>query len=112
MRRAATNHIERLRGWRVRTPHNDISGLVADLEKSLVRAQRAAAKVEASMPLALPVALRGRGHVKTIARGVITLAAKDAAAKYELEQWLRSGGETELLRACTVPAKRVRIVCG
>lgn len=54
--------------------------------------------------LADQVALRG------VSAGVATLAVTNASARYQLDRWLRSGGERELIRACRAPIRKVKVV--
>lgn len=54
--------------------------------------------------LADQIALRG------VSAGVATLAVTNASARYQLDRWLRSGGERELIRACRAPIRKVKVV--
>lgn len=45
-------------------------------------------------------------------RGVLTLAAPDAAVRFLLERQLRAGGERAILSMLRAPTTRIRVVIG
>ena len=57
-----------------------------------------------------PPALLERTALRGLAQGVATLGVPDASTRYELDRFLRSGGEKALKQACGAPIRRVKVV--
>lgn len=59
-----------------------------------------------------PEAWRDRTSVEGVSRGVLTVRVTDSAARFELDRWLRAGGEDALIRACRTGIRKVKLVAG
>lgn len=55
-----------------------------------------------------PAPLRARATVVSLSRGTLTLRTSDAAARFEADRWLRSGGQATLARAAGRAITRIR----
>jgi hypothetical protein len=58
----------------------------------------------------VPETLRGRTALVGVSRGVLTVKVEDAGTKFELDRFLRSGGEAALVGRVPVGLRRVRLV--
>jgi hypothetical protein len=83
----------------------EIARVAADLSR---RRRSAGAGAEAWAAVA-PPALHGLAEATSVNRGVLTLKAPGAAARFAVDRWLRSGGEAELIRYARVGIKRVKL---
>lgn len=103
--------LRRLRELRV--PREREAGLGAQVEQirtELTRRQRGGGKAAAAWEVVVPDALREVSDVVGLSRGVLTIRARHAAARFEVDRFLRSGGEAALSRAAGVAIRRVKIV--
>lgn len=101
--------LENLRRWRNR-PDRDVS-IVQPLNQAAAaveKLRRAAKGSGEAWESLVPPRVRQRCQVIQVQRGVMTVRVKDAAARFEVDRWLRGGGEQSLLRLSGV--KRVRLV--
>lgn len=57
-----------------------------------------------------PAALALKTTVVGVSRGVATIHVADAATRFELDRWLRSGGERELIKRCPTTLRKVKLV--
>lgn len=57
----------------------------------------------------VPGRLRERCRLMRLQRGVLEVAAGDAAGRYEFDRWMRGGGLAALRDAATAPINRVRV---
>lgn len=108
---ADQNELERLRKFRA-PKERDLTlrvplGFAA---QELRRMRRGLGAVAAAWGQIVPPELAERTALVGISRGVLTVRASDASAKYELERLLRSGGEAAVVRASPVSLRRVRVV--
>lgn len=104
----AARAIERLRAFRVRHREPATLGVEIDsLEASLRRAATAEGKAERAWRDLAPAALAARATSISLRRGILVIRARDSAARYEIDRWLRTGGGAGLLRACS--ARRAKI---
>jgi hypothetical protein len=103
--------LRRLRGFRNR-PERDLSivAAVRGAERDALKKHKALGGVGAAWEQIVPGSLKERVHVVSLARGVLTIRAADGVTKFELDRFLRSGGEARLARAAAVAIKRTRIV--
>ncbi len=69
---------------------------------------RAAWAVEAFLQRC-PRGLAERVAAVSLRSGTLTIAPRDAASRYELDRWLRAGGEQEIISASRGPLQRVRL---
>lgn len=56
-----------------------------------------------------PRELADRVAAISLRGGTLTIAPRDAASRYELDRWLRAGGEQEVVTASRGPLQRVRL---
>lgn len=98
-----------LRAYRTR-PDRDtsIAAAVRDEAARVEQQRRASAKSDNAWDQLAPDHLRPRARFTSLLRGTLTLKARDAAARFEIDRWLRAGGETALLRRAG--ARRVKVV--
>lgn len=57
-----------------------------------------------------PPGLIERTAPRAVARGVLTIAASDAPTRYAIDRALHAGLEREIIRACPMTVRRVRVV--
>lgn len=102
--------LENLRTWRLGAP-KDLS-LTADLTSLVQGVKRQTTRFaglgEAWQALC-PAHLSAGTTILSLSRGVLSVRAPDAAARFALDRWLRDGGETELIKRCPT-LLRVRLV--
>jgi len=93
----------------VRRPTLGIGDALSIEVGAIRRQKRAVGGIGRAWAAVLPEALAM--HVETIRvnRGVLTVKATDAAGRYELDRWLRSGGRTALIESATTTVRKVRI---
>src|SRR4051812_29541263 len=111
---ARTNHaaaLERLRANR-NWPERDlsVSGVVASQKKALAKQHRELAGLWAAWAAGVPARLVERTTVVGVSRGVLTVRVADAAARFELDRFLRSGGEIELVRRAPIGVRKIKLV--
>jgi hypothetical protein len=100
-----------LRGFRNRTgPDVSIANALKELERDVVKRQRAVGGIGAAWEEIAPARLSGRCQVVGVSRGVLTIRAADAATRFELDRFLRSGGERELARRAGVAIKKTKLL--
>lgn len=111
----ATSHsrdlLERLR--RFRAPARSTPTLAGELGAQMhdiARRRRALGAVGELWDTLLPADLRDRVHPRSLRRAVLTVRAADSAAAFELDRWLRSGGNDALRAAAGV--RRVKVDAG
>jgi hypothetical protein len=109
-----TNHaaaLERLRAGRNR-PERDlsVSGIVASQKKALAKQHRELAGVWASWAAGVPARLLDRTTLVGVSRGVLTVRVADAAARFELDRFLRTGGEIDLVRRAPIGVRKIKLV--
>jgi hypothetical protein len=104
---SAIARIEKLRQLRV-VPRRDvnIAGEVDAQLREAKKTQKATKAIDERWRVALPAELVDVLRTEKISRGVLTLIASDASAKYACERWLREGGVLAL-QAVTPAIKRV-----
>jgi hypothetical protein len=112
MRRSPADELKRLRQFRAPAPPDrSIAADVERLKKDLTKRRNAAGGLDTAIEQHAPPGLAPLIRVQRVTPGgIATLEAADAAASFELDQWLRSGGLEALRRACTVALRRVRVV--
>lgn len=84
---------------------------MARLQKSFTRSAGALGGLDEAWGSLLPPELAGVSRPqKLTAGGLLTVRATDAAAVYEVDQWVRSGGLAVLRGACKATLRRVKVV--
>ena len=101
-------NLQQLRKWRTR-PDRDLS-IAGPVREAAAQAQQrhdAGQGAGQAWDELVPPRLRRRCTVLQLQRGILTVRIPDAAARFELDRWLRSGGEAALARR---GVKRVKSV--
>ena len=105
--------LDRLRQLRVRPDR--ARGLGADMEmqlKTLRKVSRTESALIAAWNTAAPDSLASRCTPKGVKAGRLEMLVPDSSARYELDRWLRSGGQQELSALAKVPIRGVRVQIG
>jgi hypothetical protein len=107
--------LARLRTYRAAKGRDD--SIAADLDRltrGVRRRQRASGGIEAAWnELAPRVGAAVVGVVVSLSPGgVLVVRVADAAARYEADRWLRSGGLEALRARCAATLRRVRLDLG
>ncbi len=101
--------LHRLREWRVGKDRDLTIGLsLRDAAAKVEEQRRAGRGAGESWEALVPARVRERCHVVLVLRGVMTVKVKDASARFEVDRWLRSGGETELVKRAGI--RKVKVV--
>jgi len=79
------------------------------LTKNIKRQARNVGGLGGTLCAMLPPELANGLEVVSMARGVLTVRAADASVKFQVDRWLRSGGEQELTRRAGIALVRVRL---
>jgi hypothetical protein len=96
-----------------RTPRErdlTIGATVHQLERETRKRVKATGGIGAAWEALVPPGLRSRAVVVSLSRGVLTVRAADASARFGLDRFLRSGGQAALARQAGVGIKRSKIV--
>ncbi len=105
------SRIERLREHRVKEPPRRALGdLLTARAKQFKRESKGTGVVAQAWSELCPAALLARTGVVGVSRGVLTLAADDSAARFEVDRVLRCGVERKLLKRLALDVRRVRVV--
>jgi hypothetical protein len=100
--------LKKLRSWRV-YPDRDVT--IAKQVRSIVRdasaKQRHTGGATAAWEAAAPAQLRDLCNVRGAASGILTIKVKTAAARFQIDRWLRAGGEAALRSG---GVKRVKLI--
>ncbi len=109
--RALAASLDRLRGNRNRADRaSDLGGEMVAASRQARSRARAVGGIAAAWEVCVPDSLRERCELVDCSRGVVTVRAGDAAARYQLDKWLRGGGEKALRSTAEAAVKRVRVV--
>ena len=103
--------VQRLRENRVR-PERDRS-LAGEMDRAIrevAQLRRATGGSAAAWSKVVPESLLKRTALEGISKGVLTVRVPDAATRFELDRFLRSGGQKQLLGESRTSIGRVRIV--
>lgn len=105
--------LARLRELRVRRAADlSLAGDFDAMARELARRKKALAGAAEAWERVCPPALLAKTALEGLARGVLTVRVPDAATRFELDRFLRCGGEDALVRASRAPLRRVRAVLG
>lgn len=83
---------------------------VERLSAELSRRRRGGGSAAAAWEVVVPDSLRERCEVTGVSRGILTVRVRDASARFELDRFLRSGGEAALIRTAKVAIRRVKLL--
>lgn len=107
----AQQELDRLRSFRNPRPRDLTIGGLVDAERQRAAKQaRAVGGIAAAWHDVIPPALAEKTQILRLSRGVLTVRVRDAAAKYTLDRFLRSGGEASLIRRASTGVNRVKLV--
>ncbi len=70
---------------------------------------RIAGVAEAYLTLC-PPALAVRTSLRGLNRGMLTIAADDSSARFNLDRWLRNGGERDIIATSRAAIARVKVI--
>ena len=102
-----------MREARVR-PARDLS-LAREMDRALREAaalRRSVGGCAAAWASVVPPELLARTALEGVTRGVLAVRVPNAAARFELDRFLRSGGQRRLVAACSTTLHQVRIMVG
>lgn len=105
--------VERLRQARIR-PNWDRS-LAPEMVRAIreaVALRRATSGCAEAWTKVIPASILARTALEGISRGVLTVRVPDAATRFELDRFLRSGGQKLLTSECRTTLSKVRITLG
>jgi hypothetical protein len=104
--RSLSNIRERRKGYeRDLTLAGPMSAIAKDLKTKM-----ASAGVGVVFLKAAPAQVASFTTVVGVRSGVLQLRPHNTATRYALDRWLRSGGESALVRACPTAISRVKLV--
>lgn len=96
------------RGMRERA--SSVGSLVEAVGADLRDLEKRIGGVASAWNASCPPALIGRTLVEGLVRGVLTIRADDASTRFELDRWLREGGQRTLVKQCPTTVRKVKIV--
>jgi hypothetical protein len=107
---AAAARLEAARAARTRRGQpQDLSRIMLVQVPEVRRMRRQLAGIAAAWAEVVPAPLSERVRLEGVTSGVLNVRAADAAVRFELDRFLRSGGERELLRRFPMAIRRIRI---
>lgn len=103
--------LQKLRRFRAKVaPDIALREDVDALYKSFTKKQTAMGTLEDMWKEIAPPEFASRASIKKLSKaGILTIAAKDSAAAYEFDQWLRGGGLVMIKKRSKVTIKSVRV---
>lgn len=84
--------------------------LFAEAARNAARDERRLGNAGDAWAAVCPGELLERTRIMGLSRGALTVATPDAATRFELDRALRSGAERALIRLCSAPVRKVRVV--
>lgn len=103
----------KLRELRVRkddAPRVDVA--LAKMADELARVEKKLGGAGGAWASVCPAGLAARTTPVSLARGTLNVEVADAAVRYEVDRWLRAGGEQAVIAASRTPIRKVRLVLG
>lgn len=105
--------LDRLRQMRVRPDRaRDLSADMQAQLKTIRKVSRTESSLIQAWNTAAPDSLASRCKPKGVRAGRLEIIAPDSSTRYELDRWLRAGGERELSALAKVPIRGVRVQIG
>jgi len=106
--RAAAAVIDRLRRTRARREVGvRLDAALAFQDEAIKKLRRRLGSAGAAWSACCPPELADRTRPSGLKSGVLRVGVSDAATRYRVDRWLRSGGLVELQRASGAPLRRV-----
>jgi hypothetical protein len=87
-----------------------IGAQVQGLAVSVRGAETGLAAAAKAWATGVPAHLACAGVVEGLSRGVLRVRVADAAARFELDRFLRAGGESAIIRLSVAPIRSVRLL--
>ncbi len=93
--------LDRLRQWRL-GPQRELSleGDIASLARQVTRQAEHLGGLSAAWGDLCPAAWRDQTQLVALSRGTLNVRARDASVRFQLDRWLRDGGELALIKRC------------
>lgn len=111
MNPSPARQLDRLRSWRVPVARDlTLAGPLGDQARELKRQARTFGSLGAAWQELAPQGPGERASLVSLSRGVLTVRCEDAATRFELDRWLRAGGEIALIKRAAAKLTRVRLV--
>lgn len=106
-----SQRLKSLREYRVfRERTVAVGPMAAALGAEFKQLERRVGGVAGAWGAVCPADLIKRTSVEGVSRGVLTIRADDAGTRFEIDRWLRSGGERELVKKCPTTVRKVKVV--
>ena len=103
--------LQRLREYRNRPERNlSMTAIVATTKQQVTKRHRDLAGIWAAWSAAVPARLVHATEIVGVSRGVLTIRAADTGVRFEIDRFLRSGGEAEVVRRAPIGVRRVKLV--
>lgn len=109
----ADNHdmVKRLQKWRpMRERDLSLTAMLAQTAKGLKRQKKSIGGLGAAWGELVPAGLVEKTSIVSLSRGVLMVRVDDASAKFEVDRWLKCGGETALIAKGGAALVKVRLV--
>lgn len=100
------SQIERLRGWRTRSPRVDLESEFRQARVGYDAVARSGQSIQQAWAGLAPGGLGERAAADRVSRGVLVVRVKSGADQHASARWLRSGGALELSREAGVAIRR------
>lgn len=110
---AELSGVERLRQTRLRTRGDQT--LRTEMDRAIhdaARTRRALAGCAEAWVSVVPPELIDRTALEGVSRGVLTVRVPDNAVRFQLDRFLRAGGQRAFVAACPASLRQVRIIVG
>jgi len=109
--RLVSEQLERLRAVRVKPgPDRSSRALFEAKAHELAKLERSLSGGAGAWAEHCPPELVGRTSVRKCERGVLEIGVRDSATRYEVDRFLRSGGQRAIIRACPASIRRIKLV--
>jgi hypothetical protein len=105
--------VARTRDARVRTPYD--TSIARDMDEALRelrKLQRAVGGAASAWSQVVPPELAERCRLIGVSRGTLEVRVPDAATRFALDRFLRSGGERAVIAASAPGLQRIRVTIG
>jgi hypothetical protein len=109
--RRLNEELARLRRYRNRPdPDLSLAAPLRDAGRELQRQCRAASGIAGAWTEVLPPDLSRGSEVLSFSRGLLTVRTADSAARFQIDRFLRGGGQAALARRAGVAVRRIRLL--
>lgn len=95
-----------------RRPTGSMGDAFASAAKELERQRRRTGAVAGAWEAVCPAELIDRTAIEGVSRGVLTIRVADASTRFQLDRFMRGGGEMEVIRRSPSGVRRVKLVVG